>query len=195
MVGEELIMDNIEYRTKLNSQTSKLTPEEKRWLATNPQFSERFGYPFLQSDIIIIEPQTIYDVEIVFESSTELCKITPTIAIPMNKGYIKSTELLYRSGSLSPTTTDKLYMLSTCNDALHPTSKLIVYSELGCFKVLYHCKTQDHRGYEYSAGSNIMQPLAMKREKLCPNMYRYFCNGMENSNFFDYVFTVQWKKQ
>lgn len=191
-------MNDFDYQKELNNKLYKgikLTPNEKQWLATHPLYREKSDSTILVRDIITIEPNRNYHVNVVYESCSEDFKFTPTIAIPMSRGEIRTADTVYGFSNNSPSKDKRIYMLSTCNNPIHPISNLTVFSELGCFQVLYHIKTMDHRGTEYWASSTVMLPLGMRKETISENSCKYFCNSMENGNFSSYTFSVFWEEK
>ena len=89
MERNECPMDEISYRKDLLEKSYRdLTESEKLWLQTHTVYSEKFGYPYIRAMAIQIEPNTVYSFTVKFIKRRVSQRVTPTIFIPMEKGYI-----------------------------------------------------------------------------------------------------------
>ena len=186
-------MDDIEYRNYLQRKSEKLTLDEKKWLATHPMYSEIFGDSILRADCISIKPKVPYLITIKLVCKDTLSRITPTIVVPLRKGYIKTTSPTYDIDHVAIPKKDKIYVLSSCNSDTHPTSEMEYYSDLGCIEISYDCELTDHRGYKYWGTSKMIRGLGMQKEQVSDSKVIYRCNDVTRKTFDSYVFCVEWR--
>ena len=185
-------MDDIEYRNNLRSKKGKLTLDEKKWLATHPMYNEILGGSILRADCISINPKIPYFINIKMVRNDKLLRITPTIAVPLRKGYIKTNGPVYNIDHVNVPQNEKIYVLSTCNSHAHPTSEVEYYSDLGCIEISYDCEIVDHRGYKYWGSSKMIRGLGMQKEQISDSKMIYRCNDVTQKTFESYIFSVEW---
>lgn len=145
-------------------------------------YNQEYEFLVLRADIISIEPSQPYRLVITWESCNGSSEITPTITLPSKKGWIKS-----KSHTNS-------FMLSTCNNANHPTCEIEFLSELGYIDISFHCKITDYRNVPYWGSSKILRKTGMKKEVISETKHRYFCVDNDSGDFDCYVFSVEWVK-
>lgn len=185
-------MDDIEYRKYLKNKKEKLTLDEKKWLATHPVYNEILGCSILRADCISIDPKIPYLITVKMVSNDKLLRITPTISVPLKKGYIKTNDLVYNINHVTVPQNEKIYMLSTCNTYDHPTSEMEYYSDLGCFEISYDCEITDHRGCKYWGSSKMIRGLGMQKEQISDSKVIYRCNDVTHKIFESYIFSIEW---
>ena len=185
-------MNEIEYRECLQSKKGKLTSDEKKWLATHPIYNDNFGCSVLRADCIIIDPKVAYLLTVKMESNNTSLRITPTISVPLRKGYMKVNGSVYNVDRIVVPQNEKIYILSTCNSEEHPTSQMEYYSDLGCLEVSYDCEVTDHRGYKYWGSSKMIRGLGMQKEQVSNSKVMYKCNDVIHKTFESYIFSVEW---
>ena len=154
--------------------------------------SEKFGMPFLKSDSITIAPNVEYIVTIKLEECDTEQKITPTVAVPQRKGYIKPTQIVYNSDHVPVPNNVTTYVLNTCNTLEYPVSKISFSSDLGCMEIYYQCMVSDHRGTRFWGSSKMVPNLAMKKEIVSESKIKYYCNDSKSDKFNSYIFSVEW---
>lgn len=185
-------MDDLEYRKLLQSKKGKLTLDEKKWLATHPMYNEILGCSILRADCISMNPKIPYFITVKLESCHTLSRITPTISVPLRKGYMKVSGSVYNIDRVAVPPNEKIYILSTCNSEDHPTSQVEYYSDLGCLEVSYDCEVTDHRGFKYWGSSKMIRGLGMQKEQISASKVLYRCNDITHQTFDSYVFSVEW---
>ena len=187
-------MNDIEYRKCLVNKKEKLTLDEKKWLATNPLYNENLGCSILRADCITIDPNLSYLVNITLIHNNSLSRITPTILVPLRKGYIKAFDPVYNIDHVTLPKNKAIYVLSTCNSNDHPTSLIEYRSDLGCIEISFDCEIADHRGFKYWGSSKMVRGLGMQREQISDSKIIYRCNDVSHTTFDSYVFSVEWNK-
>ncbi len=196
-------MDDIIYRKNL-LEKRKLTESEKVWLQTHTVYSEEFGYPFIRAMAIHIKPDTIYSLTVRFIRKTALQRVTPTIFIPMGKGYLLSDgETIDQTGKIYHR--KKATMLSTNNDEKNPELMVNLLSETGVFCVFFHAiilqnKLLDSRfkalpPTKHLMPSTMIPYFCMNYTEICANKFRFSCSISKEKFSDDYEFEIEWTAQ
>ena len=205
MVTNEKFVEEIRYRGKLSAKTrAKLTDEEKVWLQTHSVYSEKYGYPFLRAAVIDITPNVECKLNISLVEKNVPVHITPTLKIPMGKGYLAYDGQIREPGSGEIEGGKRVAMLSTANDYQHPEVNLAVLSELGKFVVFFHSVTlpinQKHPAFGRGSSCQVTERLipsttmpyfAMKCELTNDNMLRFYCSISQQLFTNDYIFEIR----
>ena len=180
-------MNEIEYRKELLSKARsgyKLDSKEREWLTTHKAFSDTYGQPFLQMDILELEPNCSYEIRAALVSSNCLEIIEPIVTVPMNKGEFSAND--GRGGLV------RVKALSRALDRNREELNFTFKSKHGLLCIKYHYLAIDHRGAEYWLSSTIDSNLAMKRQDISDNRIRYCCLGASNPETEHFDFELSW---
>ena len=168
----------------------KITPEDRLWLLTHKMYNQQLGYPFLNNDIIQLNPKTTYYIQISIEQNLYPMRILPVISVPGGKGEITANELYdYNSSS------KKVKALGLILNPQHSVTAVQYQSDLGLLGVSFQCDYYDHKLQLITRkDSSSGDPhYAMIAEKISENKIRYRCK-MPNMDSFDaFVFIIEWK--
>ena len=170
----------------------KLNNEEKLWLATTPAYNDILNYSLLSQDIIDIEANKKYHINVRLLSSTTRNEITPTFSIPLKKGNIIYNGLLEDLyGHISKD--KRIYILSTNNSVSHPDCEFDIISYLGKLAISLNCVMYDHRGISYLGSSN-MHKIGFLRNEISENKIVYSCCDLDSTIPDKYSFLVEWHR-
>ena len=205
MDGIKSPTEEISYRKELLARKySSLSELEKVWLQTHTVYSEMYGYPFIRAMAIQIEPNTAYSVTVRFIRKTISQRVTPTIFIPMGKGYLLSDgETIDQTGKIYHR--KKATMLSTNNDEKNSELMVNLLSETGVFCVFFHAiilpnKLLDSRfkalpSTKHLMPSTMIPYFCMNYSEICADKYRFSCSIHKDKFSNDYEFEVEWHRQ
>ena len=202
MEKNEQVQNEIQYReTLLKKGYRKLTIAEKTWLQTHAIYSIKYGYPYLQAQVIEIKPNVIYKLTVSLNRKKAFHRITPTIRIPMEKGFILFDGLIKdQSGKVYDSS--KATILSTNTDEEHPRVQLTLLSELGYFMVYFHSMNLTKQYSEPHSISSIYSErlvpsitipyFAMECTKTKYNRLRCACSTSREQFIVVYEFDIEW---
>ena len=206
MESNEIAKTEILYREQVLSKGEKrLTYDDKLWLQTHAAFSKKFGYPYLSSAVVDIEPNIEYQLNIRLVKDASPVKITPTVRIPMAQGFLRyKGETVNQYGRISHDTDTTL--LSTMNNPEHPEVNVSMLSELGKLNVYFHANqlpsdvapnpafrfASSLRNSDRLVPSTTIPHFAMLCEKVKENMLRFSCSIERHAFSCVYVFDVEW---
>ena len=183
------IQEEIKYRETIMQKAynrQKLTTEERIWLITHPLYHSKLGAPYLLKDIIKVQPNTLYAVQIKQESVLCANMPVPIIGIPPHKkGFIRINSL-----------EKPVKILGLLFDKLDEPIEVQLKTPEGFISVEYEYTYFDELQNitVRQASSNLS--FAMKKEYVSDNKVAYHCklpNNPDFKNFEDYVFSVKWK--
>lgn len=189
--------EEIEYRKLLLAKISggaKVSSEDRLWLQTHCTYNKILGYPHLNADIIHVQPNEKYCLNIKLELNAQNDKIIPVISIPANKGNIvTNTTLTNLDGKVVPCKPIKV--LGVMINSTHTESQLNFCSTLGLLKVSYECTYYDDmQNIFIQQSSSTGDPsFAMLKEVLSENKVLYRCKHPKSDKFDKYSFSVEWK--
>ena len=205
MDGIKSPTEEISYRKELLARKySSLSELEKVWLQTHTVYSEMYGYPFIRAMAIQIEPNTVYSFTVKFIKRRVSQRVTPTIFIPMEKGYIYvDGETIDQTGKIFKG--NKCAMLSTNSDEKNPTCTHDLLSETGVFCVFFHAtilrsKLPDPRFKSVPPSERLMPSITipyfcMNCTKMSANRLRFSCSIAKDKFSDDYEFEIEWTAQ
>ncbi len=189
--------EEIEHRNTIMSRIrngEKVTSEDRLWLATHRIYNRVLGYPYLNADIIHLDPNVNYHICIKVESLTYPSRILPVITVPGGKGTIVANNVLY---DYTNTVTSKkgVKMLGVLVDLNHNKTKITYQSTLGLLGVSFECEYYDDKQHlTIRKNSNVGDPnFAMLGEVLTKNKILYRCKTPDKNNFESFVFSIQWE--
>ncbi len=189
--------EEIDYRNEILLRVrngKKISPEERLWLVTHRLINRSLGYPYLNTDIIHLQPKVNYSIRVKVENLTISNRIIPVITIPGGKGkLVANTQLTDHNGNISPRKNVK--MLGLLIDMNHCESKLSYQSNLGLLGVSYECDYfDDKQGIMLRKNSCVGDPkFAMLCEFLSDNKILYRCKAPTNDSFESFVFSIEWE--
>ncbi len=188
--------EEIEYRRELLSivrNGGKLLPEERLWLATHRIINRMLGYPYINTDIVQLQPNVNYVVCVKVEKLTYSDRIIPVITVPGGKGTIVTNGYLadYNGNAVSK---KMVKMLGVLVDAKHNEVEFAYQSNLGLIGISYECDYFDERQkLIIRKNSCVGDPgYAMLSESLANNKIRYRCKNPVNDSFEEFVFTLEY---
>ena len=189
--------DNINYRRSLEKKVfekKKLTSEEKWWLNSNPMFNERYSFPCLKSDIIVIPKNQEITMHISVLRSEDNTKIYRPVICVVGKGEIKVENQLF-DFNMNRCTCKSTRMLIPLFDENRSTISVRVSSQLGLVSVAYQCEYFDDRMnlyvQEISDGPKLS--YGMKKSDVSDNEFVYYCKNpcICDDNFESYAFSIK----
>lgn len=184
------------YRNEILSRArsgKKLIPEEQLWLASHRIINQNLGYPYLNKDIVQLEPNTVYSVHVNVEHLAYTDRIVPVITVPAGKGVI-ITEGNLVDHNQKTTFKKSVKMLGILINSEHSGMDFYYQSNLGLLGVSYECDFYDELQrlkIRKNSGSPSLD-FAMLREDLSKNKIVYRCKNPTNDDFDSLVFSLEW---
>ena len=187
------IHEAIVYRKALINRAvagQKLTKNERAWLATNPIYNDKLGYPYLNMDIIQIRPQTDYTLHIKLLSCPSETRGLPIVGIPLGVGFIQASGAI-KGPDGKTFFRKKVRLLGIEVDGLHRESTLLIRSALGLLSIAYE--------YEYKLeGSPVIvrkssssgDPRYAMRRTDENGSYIYQCKQPDSGNMNALTFSI-----
>lgn len=188
------VENEIEYRKQLLKKLfdgKKITNDDKAWLETHAAYSAKYGYPFVDRDVIELIPNVEYIIRVKLITENSAHKISPIFIIPLKKGNI-SVDYIVKDIDGKVSNKKSVSVLSTSNSRDNPYCEFKCLSKTGLLSISYECETTDYRGVKYMMDSTFAEPLAMKKINIAENKIKYFCSDFESEEFDKYIFTVEW---
>jgi hypothetical protein len=176
---------------------AKLSTEENFWLRANPCYSNRFGLDYLRKDIISLEPNQKYLLQLSCQMQDPTVSIVPIISIPTGKGMLTLDKNFHHGldkDSFRPR--KKMALVVEPNQPAH----ILFKSSEGLLAVTYHCLVKAKNGVTSIWWESMeAESLAMKKEAIEDNAIQYGCCGaggkpedIHDEDFFRrYIFTIQ----
>ena len=187
-------IEEINYRNMIMERRrkgEKLTREERQWIDTHRLINRELGYPYLNTDMIQLQPNERYHIHVQVESRSYEGRMIPIITVPAQKGSIVSNlELTDYEGNIK--TGQEVKMLGLLTDV----AEFDYRSELGLLGVSYECDYFDDRlRVMQRIDSGLGYPnFAMLREDLSENKVLYRCKTPVKDNYEGLVFSITWRR-
>ena len=183
-----------EILTKIHNR-EKISSEERQWLMTHKLYNRFYGYPYLNIDIIQLEKNTIYSINVKIKSKKYADNIIPFFTAAAGKGEIANNGIVFDNNGKSYSN-KKVKMLGCLLDSVNDESFFHYKSQLGLLAVSYQCQYYDElQNSIIRKNSNTGDPnLAMRKEQITPEEIIYYCKAPINEDFHSLVFSVKFKK-
>ena len=182
----------IDYRKTLMQKVFKsprlISSEEKLWLQTHPAYSETYGYPHLEFDIIeLSKPECKITCKLVKNSCSKLAR---AVFIPAaDKGYIDQVSApVYVKGKMSES--KKLKSFSPYFDIIGQQISFVCHSPLKKLEVLFECEVGEGK-YVHMMPSTITPFFVMKKEQMGELAFRYICSTQQELTVDSFIFDVE----
>lgn len=190
--------EEIEHRKAIMSKIQsgkKITSEERLWLVTHPLYNSQLGYPYLNSDIISLIPDTNYHVKIKIEKNLYSSRILPVISVPGGKGKI-NTDIPTFNYNGKPSSGKDLKMLALVFEPECNEIEIDYCSGTGKLGISFECEYfDDQQGLIIRKNSNVGDPsFSMIRKSLSENEVLYLCKPPKSDDYESFVFSVTWSK-
>lgn len=172
---------------------NRITPDDRLWLATHPIFNRSLGYPYLNADIISLQPNQTFLIRIEVEACSYPSRILPVLTVPGKKGAIIPSKLLMdRSGNLL--SRKPVRMLGVLVDGDNQNAEVHYQSAFGLLGISFECEYYDCKQHlTIREDSNTGNPcFAMYCEKCADNKVLYKCKPPGLDNFESFCFSVEW---
>lgn len=173
----------------------KMTSEDRLWLASHRMINLKYGFPYLNTDIIHFSENAKYTIYVKVEKLGYTGRIIPVFTVPGGKGKIISrTPLTDYSGK---TTLGKpVKMLGLLVDLNNRESEFLYQSELGILQVGYQCDYYDDKQHLMVRKNSSLgdSNFAMTIDALEDNKFFYHCKSPMSDDFESLVFSVKWIK-
>lgn len=188
--------EEIEYRNEILARVrngEKVTSMEQQWLLTHRIYNRSMGYPYLNTDIIQLQPNINYCVRIKVESMTFDRRILPVITVPGGRGKIVANSLCsYSNDNVKSKKIVK--MLGILIDKTHKETEITYQSDLGVLGVSFECEYFDEKQQLIiRKNSNVGDPnFAMFSETLANNKMIYQCKPPMEKDFESFIFSIEW---
>lgn len=171
----------------------KLEKEEHLWLTTHCTYNSKIGYPYLNKDIIKLEPNVLYDVCVRCEFYSYPYKVSPVIGVADLDGeIITDFELKDFYGNKSKNQTTKMLALS-----MNETGKELCFkikSKAGLMSVAYECEHYvDWLGRTIKEISDSGKFNFAMNKKCDGDFVLYECKDPDSDNFNIFSFSVNCK--
>lgn len=188
--------EEIKYRESLIDKACKgirVTPEESIWLLSHPVYNSLLGYPYYNTVIEKLKPNTRYIITIAIESVLYSKKFFPIISVPTGKGKIITDFSIvdfYNNEKKSGTPVKMLCLELEPNEE----EKIKYISDLGLLSIEYECECFDNvlNINSTQSSGNGTPDFAMIREVINDHKVRYNCKSPDNDSFDALIFTVEW---
>ena len=173
----------------------KISPDERQWLMTHKLYNRFYGYPYLNTDIIHLEKNVVYSVQVKIESKKYPDRIIPFFTAPCGKGEIYNNDIVFDNRG-KPYTNKKVKMFGCLIDSNNTETYFQYKSQLGLLEVSYECQYFDeHQKLTIRKNSLTGDPsYAMLKEQVASDKIIYYCKSPTNKDFNSLVFSVKWKK-
>lgn len=190
--------EEIQYRKEILDKVrngNKVTVAERRWLQTHPVYNRMLDYPYINTDIISLEPNVKYRVRVNFESATYSGRIIPGITVPLGEGGILTDfsviDIRGRETARKP-----IKMLGCQIDPERREIEFLYWTRIGLMGIWYECEYfDDKQRLMIRQSSNTGNAgYAMIRELLAENKIRYRCKIPTKDSFDGLVFSIKWEK-
>lgn len=188
--------EEMRYRKELLSRVrdgKKITPNDRLWLQTHKVINRLLGYPYLNTDIICLQPKVNYLVRVKIETLAYSNRIIPVITVPGGKGKIIPYWLLLDGKKVE--TKKPVKMLGLILDLSHNQAEITYQSDLGLLGVSYECDYFDDKQHlmirQDSNTGNAT--FAMLSEVLADNKILYRCKVPDTNNFESFAFSIEWE--
>lgn len=187
--------EEIRYREEILQKVRnkvKVSPDERKWLATHSIYNRILGFPFLNMAIETLRPNQWYSLKIKVESVTYDGRILPVLHVPAGKGQISvDCELRDLKGRTSQG--KSIQMLGVEWGIIGQEYLMDYKSSLGLISVEYECEYFDiKQKIQIRRTSSTDHSFAMMRTVVNDHTVRYHCKSPQKDSFDAMVFTVEW---
>ena len=187
------IHEAIVYRKALINRAvagQKLTKDERAWLATNPIYNDKLGYPYLNMDIIQIKPQTDYTLHIKLLSCPSETRGLPIVGIPLGVGFIQASGAI-KGPDGKTFFRKKVKLLGVEVDDLHRETTLLLHSESGLLSIAYECEyLLENSSIVVRKSSSSGDPRYAMRRTDENGSYIYQCKQPDSGNMNALTFSI-----
>ena len=173
----------------------KLSKEERDWCETHRAFNHKFGYPYLNKDIIKFIPGKTFNVIVTMISKNYKSYINPIFSVVGKSGYIiyGDKEVVDNRGNKS--IGKKIRSLCICDNEDNFITDFTFCSKVGFMAVDYMVSFYDEKVglYKTITSNTGLANVCMIREDILENEIIYKCKNPINDNFDAMIFSVKWK--
>lgn len=190
-------VDEINHRNNILKQVregQKISPQDRLWLSTHRIYNRLLGHPYLNTDMINLQPNKDYNVIVRIEKLVYTRRIIPVITVPGGKGSIVTNARLTRLDG-NPPSKKGVKMLGLLLDSQKRETEFTYRSALGIMGVSYECDYfDDKQEIIIRKDSSVGDPyFAMLSENIDNNKKMYRCKIPMREDFEQFSFSVEWR--
>lgn len=169
----------------------KLQKEENMWLMTHCLYNAKLGYPYLNSDIIKLCPNVLYDVYVSCESLIYPYSICPIIGVADMDGEI-ITDFELKDFYGKKDIQQRTKMLGLLLNEIGEEKKFKFKSKMGLMTVAYECEYYvNWLGRTIKESSNTGKYNFAMIKKSNNGIFLYECKDPNSDDFNIFSFSIR----